>query len=147
MSQFLKREKRSGDTNFSKLNDFRKFISLQNKRCKKIMIRFKTQIIGAYGSARSGPTLVSNFGIRDLLDFIFDDHHLKVGKYTSLNGIMVKPTKDLLKIKPAVCVILAYLHLKKIICKNKEYLSRGGKFLSLYPKANLITIKNYKKFI
>ena len=95
----------------------------------------------------SGPTLAFNYGANKYLSIIFDDHPLKVGKYSTLNGLKIHPTKKISVFKPVILIILAYLHLKKILRKNKKYLKNGGKFLSLYPKPTLISLSNYKKFI
>ena len=144
---FLKNENINGDTKFSKLVNFKKFIGIQKKNCQKILSNYKHMTIGGYGAARSGPTLALNFGASKYLSMIFDDHKFKTNKYTPLNGLFVYPTTKILTYKPAVCVVLAYLHLKKIIKKNKKYLDNGGKFLAMYPKVQLISKKNYYRFI
>jgi len=77
----------------------------------------------------------------------FDDHPLKVGKYSYFDGLQVLPTKQISNVNPSILIILAYLHSKKIVKKNIKYLKNGGKFLLVYPKVSLITFKNYKKFI
>ena len=84
------------------------------------------------------PILAVNYGIDKVLKYLFDDHPLKVNKYSSFNGLKVLPTKNLIKVNPSICVILAYLHAKKIIKNNIKYLKSGGKFLILFP-----VIKDY----
>ena len=147
IKKILRAEKLNKDTEFLKLIDFKNFINFQKKKCQKILENYKNKVVGAYGAARSGPSLAINLGLNKYLSLLFDDHQLKVGKFSPLNGLKVYPTKDILKFKPNICVVLAYLHLKKIIKKNKKYLNQGGMFLSIYPKPNLISLKNYKKFI
>ena len=120
---------------------------MQKRKSQKILNKFNKKIIGGYGAARSGPTLALNFGVAKYLRMLFDDHRLKKNKYTPLRGLFVHPTKKILKYKPEVMVVLAYLHLKKILKKNIQYIKNGGKFLSLYPEVTLITKKNYKKFV
>ena len=70
-----------------------------------------------------------------------------MNKFTSFLNIKVLPTKDISKIKPFLLIILAYLHSKKIIKNNLNYLKNGGAFLLVYPEIILINKKNYKKFI
>ena len=147
VKNFLKTEIVNGDLELTKLRTFIEFINSQKKRAKKILKNYQGQIIGAFGAARSGPTLAVNYGVDKYLNMLFDDHPLKVGKYSCFNGLCVRPTKDIPIVKPVILIVLAYLHLKKIIRKNKRYLRSGGKFLSLYPKISLITVRNYKKFI
>ena len=147
VKDIMTKERLSGDTKFTKLVKFQNYIDEQKKTSIKILNKYKEKTIAGYGAARSGPTLAINFGINKYLKMIFDDHKLKRNKYTPLDGLFVYPTKMLLKIKPDVCVVLAYLHLKKIIKKNVNYLKSGGKFLSIYPKPLIIDYKNYKKFV
>ena len=71
---------------------------------------------------------------------------LKVNKYSSFNGLKVLPTKNLIKVNPSICVILAYLHAKKIIKNNIKYLNQVENFI-LFPVIKIISISNYKKFI
>ena len=88
-----------------------------------------------------------NYGLDKSFGMFFDDHSLKVGKYSYFNGLPVLPAKQISVINPTILIILAYLHSKKIVKKNIKYLKNGGKFLAVYPKVSLITFKNYKKFI
>ena len=147
VKNLLKLERLSGDIELKKLVDLKKFINLQKTKASKILKPYKGKIIGAFGSARSGPTLAFNYGLDKSFGMFFDDHPLKVGKYSYFNGLRVLPTKQISTINPAILIILAYLHSKKIVKKNIKYLKNGGKFLAVYPKVSLITFKNYKKFI
>jgi 2-polyprenyl-3-methyl-5-hydroxy-6-metoxy-1,4-benzoquinol methylase len=143
---FLKKENYIGLKNFKLLKNFKRYIDDQKDKCSKILNN-KKLIIAAFGSARSGPTLAFNFGINKRLKAIFDDHPLKINKHSTLNGLPVYPTKKLNELMPDVCVILAYLHSKKIIEKNIKYLKNGGNFLLIYPKPKLINFKNFRKYI
>jgi len=140
-------EKKKGYISNKKFDDLRKFINHQKKKAKRIIKQFDKNKIGSYGSARSGPTYALNFSLSKCIKFIFDDHPLKVNKFTSFLNIKVLPTKDISKIKPFLLIILAYLHSKKIIKSNLNYLKNGGAFLLVYPEIILINKKNYKKFI
>lgn len=147
VKKLLELEHFSKDTSFIKLRELKRFINLQKSHANKILKKFKKKDIAIYGAARSGPTLAYNYSIDRYPQIIFDDHPLKVGRYSSMGSLFVRPTRDLLKINPKICIVLAYLHLKNILKKNKKYIQRGGKFLSVYPKIELISKKNYKKFV
>jgi len=99
--------------------------------------RRKVSIAG-YGAARSGPTLISQLGITDAIEFIVDDHPQKIGKYSSGDGIPILPTAELLKRMPAYTVILAWVHAEKIIDNNREYLEKGGFFVVLCPDLRIV---------
>ena len=83
--------------------------------------------------------LLEMFGLPGLKNI---NQYYRIYKISNFEDI-----KEISILKPAVLIVLAYLHLKKIIKKNKKYLINNGKFLSLYPKVELISLKNYKKFI
>ncbi len=143
----LKREHTNGDTSYKKLTNFSNFIRIQKKNALKILNNYKISEVGAYGSARSGPTYAFNFGLFKKFGHFFDDHPLKVNKFSFFNGYKVLETKKIDVLRPKILIILAYLHSKKIIRKNLKYLRKGGKFLIVYPKISLVNKRNYKKFI
>ena len=51
---------------------------------------------------------------------------MKVNRFTPSSGIKILHLSNLLKLKPKLIVILAYLHNKKIIKKNLKYIKGGG---------------------
>jgi SAM-dependent methyltransferase len=94
--------------------------------------------IAGFGAARSGPTLISQLGLTDVIEYIVDDHPQKVNKYSSGDGIPIIPTSELLKRMPAYTIILASVHAEKIIQSNQEYLDKGGYFVVLYPQTRIV---------
>ena len=143
--KFLEKEKKYKINTRGKIIKFYKIIKSNAINAKKLIDKF--QNISGYGAARSAPTLLRNFGIENKINYILDDHHMKIGKYTPASAIKIISTKNLLKMMPDLVVILAYLHNKKIIKKNISYLKKGGTFMILYPKPKLITKKNFRNFI
>ncbi len=94
--------------------------------------------VAAYGAARSGPMLIAQFDLANAIEYIFDDHPQKVGKYSSGDGIPIIPTDQLLERMPEYTVILAWVHAQKIIDSNQEYLNRGGHFVVLCPETRVV---------
>lgn len=94
--------------------------------------------VAGYGAARSGPTLIVQFGLGGVIEYVFDDHPQKVNKYTAGHGHLVVPTKELMERMPDYVVILAWIHAKKIIAANQEYLKRGGHFVICCPEVQVI---------
>jgi hypothetical protein len=81
------------------------------------------------------------FGIvGDIIQYIFDDHPQKVGRYTSGDGIPIVPTEELLKRMPDYTIILAWVHAPKIIAANQKYLEKGGKFVVVSPDASIVDL-------
>ena len=135
----------------SSLNELKKlqnFVYIQKKNYLKLFKKFKKNKIGIYGSARSGPIYFENFGMNNKkINYIFDDHKLKVNYYSPLINKKIESTKNIDKHKIKVLIILAYLHTKKIIKKHLQYLKNGGSFITVYPTVKLINYKNYKKYL
>ena len=99
--------------------------------------------VAAYGAARSGPTLIAQLGLDDVIGYIVDDHPQKVGKYSSGDGIPILPTTMLVEKMPNYCVILAWVHSQKIIETNREYLEKGGRFVVLCPQTRVVDKYSY----
>lgn len=95
-------------------------------------------VIAGYGAARSGPTLISQLGLENALDYVMDDHPQKIGKFTSGDGLPVLPTATLYEKMPPFTVILAWVHADKIIREHQKYLDQGGAFLVLCPWPQLV---------
>ncbi|MEM7467414.1 MAG: class I SAM-dependent methyltransferase [Pseudomonadota bacterium] len=94
--------------------------------------------VAGYGAARSGPTLVAQFGIRDSIEYLLDDHPQKVGLFSPGDHHEVCPTSELLDRMPDYVIILAWIHGKNIIRNNLEYLKKGGKFVLCYPEVKVV---------
>ncbi|MCE9616091.1 MAG: class I SAM-dependent methyltransferase [Lentisphaerae bacterium] len=94
--------------------------------------------VAAYGAARSGPTLIVQFGLGGLIDCIFDDHPQKVNRFSPYHRIPVLPTRTLMERKPDYVIILAYLHARSIVASNRAYLEQGGHFVTCCPDVRVI---------
>lgn len=94
--------------------------------------------IAGYGAARSGPTLIAEFGLSKVLDFLMDDHPQKVNKFSPGDHLPVLPTAELYKRKPDYVIILAWVHAEKIIADNRKYLEQGGHFVLICPEVKVI---------
>jgi SAM-dependent methyltransferase len=118
-----------------------------NDKVQDLRVRTKSMVAGlkasgktiaGYGAARSGPTLIAQFGLAGKIDFIVDDHPQKVGKFETGDGIAVVPTTELVARMPDYCIILAWVHSQKIIESNQDYLARGGHFIVLCPETRVV---------
>lgn len=94
--------------------------------------------IAGYGAARSGPTLIVQFGLGDVIEYILDDHPQKVHKLSPGHRLPVLPTAELYMRKPDYVFILAWIHAKKIVMSNRKYLEQGGHFVVLCPEMRVI---------
>lgn len=118
---------------YDKLSKSKFYLNEIIQSCKK-----NNLIIAGYGAARSSGTFLSQFSLGEIIQYIFDDHPMKVGKFTPSYGIKIIPTKKINELKPDYVVILAANYSEKIIKNNKEYLKSGGKFITLIPELKII---------
>lgn len=125
----------------STLRRFSESIQRLRQRTTTLVADWKRKgiTVAGYGAARSCPTLISQLGLTGSIEFIFDDHPQKVGRYTSGDGILIVPTAELCRRMPKYTFILAWVHATRIIEANAEYLRRGGHFVVLCPEAKIIS--------
>ncbi|UTD30504.1 class I SAM-dependent methyltransferase [Bradyrhizobium sp. WD16] len=126
-----------------KLDTLRAFdtkVKLLRERTSELVAKWKAEgaTVAGYGAARSGPTLIIQLGLSGSIDFIVDDHPQKVGKFASGDGTLVLPTSELMSRMPDYTVILAWVHSKKIIESNQDYLAKGGRFVVLCPETRVV---------
>lgn len=140
VKQFLDLESQRELDKIETLKRFGEKIAQQRERTSKLVRSWKKDglTIAGYGAARSGPTLISQLGLTNTIEFIVDDHPQKVNMYSSGDGIKILPTTELCKLMPAYTIILAWVHSAKIIESNREYLDKGGYFVVLCPETRVV---------
>jgi SAM-dependent methyltransferase len=89
--------------------------------------------IAGYGASVGTVTLVQQFGLGSVLDFIVDDNPLAEAIIGPDYLIPVLPSSALEERKPAVVVILAWRYAEPIKQKNMRYVENGGRFLVPLP--------------
>lgn len=143
----LLREKKENLNSLKNVRSFNTYIDKNFTLCQKILSKYKDKLITGFGSARMGPIYAINFGFMNKISYLFDDHFMKVNKFTNVTAKKVLPSKDINKLRPSICFVLAIEHLKNIVLKNIQYLREGGKFVSVFPKVQEINFKNYKRIV
>jgi SAM-dependent methyltransferase len=103
-----------------------------------VEIKAKGQRIAAYGAARGGTFITYLFEFGSCIDFIVDDDPLKFGHFSPGWHIPVLPITELYERRPDYVVILAWVHSKLIVEKNRQYLDSGGKFITFFPSIQVI---------
>ena len=94
--------------------------------------------IFAYGASAGSTSLMYFYNLSKFLSFIVDDNKLRVNLYTPGSKIKILHPSKILLYNPKYILILAWRYKKQILTKNKMYIKNGGKFLSLYPRKELI---------
>ncbi len=148
VNSFIKYEKNKKIYHKKTLFNFFRDINKNKIKLNNLLEKnFVNKPIIGYGAARSGPTLAYNFGLRNKIKYIIDDHFMKTNKYSPLDCVKVLSSRKINKFIDLPIVILAYLHSKKIIKMHQKFISKGGTFILLHPKIKLINYKNYYSFI
>lgn len=86
-----------------------------------------------------GQTLLGycNIGAQ-YIDFATDKSELKIGKFSPGQEIEVFGDEELLKRQPDYAIVLAHNFQEEIMKNNQEYKDRGGRFITLLPRARII---------
>lgn len=145
VKKFLLYEKKYKINTIQALKKFETYIKDKRETIKKLIRNYKS--VSAFGAARSGPTIMKNYGFEKYVNYIFDDHVMKRGRFTPVSSIKILETSKILKIRPDLIIITAYLYAKQIIRKNLNYLKSNGSFLIIHPKVQIINKNNFMKFI
>jgi 2-polyprenyl-3-methyl-5-hydroxy-6-metoxy-1,4-benzoquinol methylase len=136
---YLIEEKKNGFTDLKKIKKYNKIYSLEKKNfeifLKKLSLKSK---IFAYGASAGSTSLIYFYNLHKIISFIVDDNKLRVNLYTPGSKIKILHPSKILLHNPDYILILAWRYKKQILAKNKMYIKNGGKFLSLYPRKELI---------
>jgi SAM-dependent methyltransferase len=96
-------------------------------------------VLAGFGAARGGTLLIYHFGLGNILRFIVDDSPDKQGLYSPGFHIPVLPTAALYEQRPDYAFILAWVHSRPIIQNHRRYLDAGGRFITCFPKIEVVT--------
>ncbi|MBN1817474.1 MAG: class I SAM-dependent methyltransferase [Sedimentisphaerales bacterium] len=113
-------------------------------QCKKDTIQYLDPFqkqgskIAGYGGSATSTTLIYHFGLRDYLDFIFDDNPAKHNTFSPGWHIPVLPSEELYSQNPACVLILAWRYFEPIVRKHGKYLDQGGNWLIPLPECKWI---------
>lgn len=100
--------------------------------------RQRGQKIAGYGASVGTVTLVQQFGLGSILDFIADDNPLAETIIGPDYHIPILPPRALAERKPALVVILAWRYAEPIRKNNAQYVKDGGHFIVLLPNLKFL---------
>jgi nucleoside-diphosphate-sugar epimerase/SAM-dependent methyltransferase len=101
-------------------------------------MKLKGSTMAGFGAARGGTLITYLFDLGQYLEYIVDDDSGKHGLYSPGLHIPVLPTSAIQERQPDCVIILAWVHTKSIIENNRYYLEKGGKFITFFPKVQVI---------
>ena len=99
----------------------------------------KGKVIYGYGASTKGNTLLQYFGLDEtLITAIADRSSYKIGLRTVGSNIPICSEEDMRKVQPDYLLILPWHFITEFKEREKDYLSRGGKFIVPCPKLQII---------
>jgi 2-polyprenyl-3-methyl-5-hydroxy-6-metoxy-1,4-benzoquinol methylase len=113
-----------------------------------ILNRLKSEVkvggkVAIYG-AGNRTVILLNYFLKDLVSFVVDDQLEKQNRYLPMSHHQILPSQELISSNVTLCLLAVNAeNEEKVIEKNKEYLAKGGKFISiLSPSKRLIIESN-----
>jgi len=149
VGEMLEKEAEEGLVGDQWSRDFRAYVDKMRKNAEVLTCSYKKDqlMVVGFGAARSGPTLAIQYGLENLMQFLIDDHPSKCHKYGAFEGLIVRPTQILDDEPIDVTVILAWIHAKNIVTDHRQYLEKGGRFLTLWPEVQEVAITNVDQWL
>ena len=121
--------------------DFAKKVEGMRTELRGLLLSLKKQgaRIAAYGAAAKGSTMINYAGIGpEFLDFVVDRNTHKQGLYMPGQAVPILPPEALLERMPEYLLLLAWNLVDEIRQQQKEYLSRGGRFIVPVPNPRIL---------
>ena len=140
INKILKLEKNWGVKKLKKYNIFSKEVrNLRLKLLKMVSnLKSKNKLIGAYGAAAKGNTLLNYLGMNSKIIFaVADNSETKVNHYTPGSNIKIIPDNIFLKTKCNYALLLAWNY-ADFFLKNSKFIKNKGKFILPLPKPKII---------
>ena len=79
------------------------------------------------------------FGIdQRLVEFVADRSHLKQGRFTPGNHLLILPPQALLERRPDYVLLLTWNFAAEILDQQVEFRRRGGKFIVPVPEVTVL---------
>jgi len=127
------------------LKYIKKFIC-KVERNKKLFLDFlhrelnNNKTFHVYGASTKGNTVLQYFKLdSSKISYASDRSPEKWGKYTIGSGIKIISEKDSRKMNPNYYIVFPYGFLEEFKKREKNWLKKGGKFVVLYPKFNIVS--------
>ncbi len=136
VKKLLAKEAAQGLGKSATYDRLRKNIEKSKKNLVAILEKLakKGKRVVGYGATSKSTTVTNYCGIgRDLVEFISDTTPIKQGKFSPGTHIPVKPYDEFKNDYPDYALLFAWNHGKEIMAKEKEFMKKGGKWITFAP--------------
>ena len=122
------------------IRSFARRIEQVKTRLNTLLLDLKSQnkSIAAYGAPAKATTLLYQFDLGDLLDFIVDDSPLKQNLFSPGHHLPVLPAQAIYDRRPDYLLILAWNFSEPIMEKQHAFLEQGGHFIIPLPEVRMV---------
>lgn len=142
-SAVLETREREKTLKLDRVETYKAFADRINKN-KKEMIEFlqkqkdNNKLVIGYGASTKGNTIMSYYGIgTELVPYVADRNPNKFGRQT-VTRIPIISEDAARDMKPDYFLAFAYHFMDEFLFREKEFLDRGGKFISPNPVLNIL---------
>ena len=139
IKKILLKEKKQGFSSLGAVKKYNKIYALEKIKTenfiKKLLLKDK---MFAYGASAGSTSMIYFYNLKKSISFLVDDNKLRVNLYAPGSKIKILNPSKILSHNPKYTILLAWRYRDQILSKNKKYVENGGKFISLYPKIEII---------
>jgi len=96
-------------------------------------LKKRGKAIAGYGASTPVTTLIYQFEMGDVLDFLVDDNPQKQSLFSPGYHIPILPSQALYERKPGYVVVLAWNYFQPILEKHEAFAKQGGHFIVPLP--------------
>jgi SAM-dependent methyltransferase len=106
----------------------------------RLLAEWKQQgkVIAGYGASVGVTTLLFQFDLGGLIEFLVDDNPIRHGLYSPGQHILVLASEALYSRKADGVVVLAWAYLDPIRKKHQRFADRGGRFVVPLPEVRVV---------
>ncbi len=137
VERYLAEERQSGLDRFDYYADFAGRVRDLKQRLLALVrgLVADGKRVAAYGAAAKGAIMLNYVGLDDsLIDFVVDRNVHKQGRYMPGVDVPILPPQALLERGPDYVLILPWNFRDEIVRQQREYASRGGRFIVPVPE-------------
>ncbi|MDB3946449.1 class I SAM-dependent methyltransferase, partial [Gammaproteobacteria bacterium] len=132
------------DIGLNELKTYQKFRQACEQSKAKLMgllrdIRSQGKSISGYAATSKSTTIINYCGItREYLDCIYDTTPIKLGKYSPGAHIPIVDHDHFKEHYPDYALLFGYNHEKEIMTKERDFMARGGRWITYVPTVRVI---------